>query len=77
MNVDTLIVKSDYDGHTSGTEVVIDHLYEPVYTLAYDTNYLKQKLGKRTYELTDHRGNVYTTISDRKLAIDSNSEIFF
>jgi len=50
----------EYD---TNREIVIEGLDE----LSYDPLINDRKLGYSKYELTDHRGNVYNVISDRKL----------
>jgi hypothetical protein len=71
LNVDTTLVKRDYNGHVQGDEVIADTLYPPVINLVYDTIVFRRILGKKSYELFDRNENILATVSDRKIAIDS------
>ena len=43
-------------------------MYNPIYSPTL--NYLDEYFGKKDYELTNHLGNVISTVSDRKRPID-------
>lgn len=51
----------------------------PAYTFYIDNITVKEidkdrTLGEKTYELNNHLGNVLTTISDKKIAVDANTD---
>jgi hypothetical protein len=73
MNIDTVVVNSKYYGHTEGNEMKVDTQFA-ISTLHYDTAIFKRMLGRKQFELNNQVGSAIVTLSDRKMAVDSNAD---
>ncbi|MCX6350242.1 MAG: ImmA/IrrE family metallo-endopeptidase [Bacteroidetes bacterium] len=75
LRADTTIVRMDYRGsvNVATATVTLTEVFNPVITLGLPNHFYKWELGKTSYELTNHLGNVLTTVSDRKVAHSSNT----
>jgi RHS repeat-associated protein len=70
-------VTSDFSGSvgTDGTFNLAAFTFSTVIVPAVSTNELKRQLGYKTYELTNHLGNVLATVSDRRIPVGSGNLI--
>jgi len=73
LSTSTFFSQTEKDIYGS-SRIGVDNTQKQLIGANLDTVHLMHTLGNKQYEMTNHLGNVLTTISDAKLPVDTNSD---